>query len=101
MKAQHQISRRDLIKLAGMAAIGLPAANLVAATAEPPSTNQPNTSPNDIRIRQSFRDGVRRFQDAEAHTEVERCLVPRDRKAQCSSMNGDYSNEQYEPSTRN
>jgi hypothetical protein len=45
-RMKRQFSRRDVIKLAGTAAIGLPAAKLVAATREVRTANQSNTSPN-------------------------------------------------------
>ena len=54
MPTQSKLTRREIIKLAGTAAIGLPATKLAAASEEAATASQPNVSPNNTR---SFRKG--------------------------------------------
>src|SRR5262245_28024149 len=48
MKPKHQLTRRDLIKLAGSAAIGLPATNRIAG-ASPSVSDQTSSQPSNMR----------------------------------------------------
>ena len=49
MQTRNQFTRRDLIKFAGTAAIGLPATSLVASGGEAPASNQRSSSPSNTR----------------------------------------------------
>src|SRR5215510_5441205 len=48
MQTKYQLTRRDLIKVAGAAAIGLPATNLVAG-APTPASDSTNSQPSNTR----------------------------------------------------
>jgi hypothetical protein len=49
METKHQFTRRDLIKLAGTAAIGFPATTLTGRASAKPADNQTSTPPDSAR----------------------------------------------------